>query len=84
MMEVHFTPDLERKLKDLAARSGRDADEFVQDVVADYMDELTETRRHIEEGFLQAERGELLDADQVRRDVQAKREAWRQERSPGR
>jgi len=33
-MEVHFTPETEEKLKDLAAQSGRgNADELVQDVV---------------------------------------------------
>ena len=33
-MEVHFTPELEKKLNDLAASSGRPADELVQDAVA--------------------------------------------------
>jgi len=44
VMEVHFTPGLERKLKDLAAKSERTADEFVQDVVAGYVDELAGVR----------------------------------------
>jgi hypothetical protein len=43
-MEVHFTPELERKLADLAARTGRDADELVQEFVAGCVDELTEVR----------------------------------------
>ncbi len=43
-MEVHFTPELEKKLKDLAALSGRPADELVQDAVAGMVDELAETR----------------------------------------
>ena len=34
VMEVHFSPELEKKLNDLAAKSGRGADELVQDVVA--------------------------------------------------
>jgi len=43
-MEVHFTPELEKKLNDLAAQSGRAADELVQDAVAGYVDELAGTR----------------------------------------
>jgi len=44
-MEVHFTPETEEKLKDLAAQSGRgNADELVQDVVEGYFDELAQTR----------------------------------------
>lgn len=44
-MEVHFAPETEQKLKDLAAQSGRKtADELVQDVVEGYFDELAQTR----------------------------------------
>ena len=44
-MEVHFTPETEKKLKDLAAHSGRGtADELVQHVVEGYFDELAQTR----------------------------------------
>jgi len=33
-MEVHFTPELEKKLNDLAAQRGQATDELVQDLVA--------------------------------------------------
>jgi predicted DNA-binding protein len=40
-MEVHFAPETEKRLKDLAAESGRGtADKLVQDVVEGYFDEL--------------------------------------------
>jgi hypothetical protein len=32
---------------------------------------------HIEEGYLQAERGELIDGEQARRDIQAMKDKWR-------
>jgi len=32
---------------------------------------------HIEEGYLQAERGELISADQARREIQAMKADWR-------
>jgi predicted DNA-binding protein len=43
-MEVHFTPELEKRLADLAAQTGRGVDELVQEVVAGYVDELAEVR----------------------------------------
>jgi predicted DNA-binding protein len=51
-MEVHFTAETERKLKDLAAQSGRGtAEEFVQDVVEGYFDELAQTRRTLDSRY---------------------------------
>ena len=44
-MEVRFAPETEKKLKDLAAQSGRGtAEELVQDVIEGYFDELAQTR----------------------------------------
>jgi hypothetical protein len=39
---------------------------------------------HIEEGYLQAERGELIDGTQARRELQAMKDNWHQERLPKR
>ena len=95
-MEVHFTPDVQAKLAHSAAQQGRDADELVQEVLAQYLadearlseavDSWTYEERpaamfHIEEGFLQAERGDLIDGAQARREIQALKDNWRQERS---
>ncbi len=42
---------------------------------------LDEERRaitaHLEEGYLQAERGELIDGTQARREIQAMKDDWR-------
>jgi predicted transcriptional regulator len=43
-MEVHLTPDVEKKLIDLADQSGRGTDELLQDALAGYFDELVQTR----------------------------------------
>jgi hypothetical protein len=44
-MEVHFAPETEKKLQDLAAQSGcKTADELVQDVIEGYFDELAQAR----------------------------------------
>jgi hypothetical protein len=44
-LEVHFHPETERKLRDLAGQSGRGTpDEIVQDVVEGHFDELAQAR----------------------------------------
>jgi hypothetical protein len=37
-MEVHFTPDVQAKLEQMARQSGRSADKLVQDAVAGLLD----------------------------------------------
>jgi predicted DNA-binding protein len=39
-MEVHFSAEIERQLNEIAAKTGRGADELVQDVIAGYVNEL--------------------------------------------
>jgi hypothetical protein len=51
-MEVHFAPDIEKKLNDLAALSGRgSADALVQDLVGGYLDELAQTREMLDSRY---------------------------------
>jgi hypothetical protein len=38
-MEVNFTPDVEKKLNDLAAQSGRSPNELLQDAFAAYFED---------------------------------------------
>ena len=98
-MEVHFPPDVQEKLVHSAAKQGRDADELVQEVLARYLadearffeavDSLTDEDRqaamsHIEEGYLQAERGELIDGAQARREIEGMKDHWRHTRSQAR
>jgi hypothetical protein len=95
-MEVHFAPDIQEKLVHSAAKQGRDADELVQEVLARYLadearffeavDSLTDEERlaaisHIEEGFVQAERGESIHGAQARREIEGMKDHWRQARS---
>jgi len=37
---------------------------------------------HIEEGYLQAQRGELIDDGKARLEIQAMKEKWRRKRAP--
>jgi hypothetical protein len=43
-MEVHFTPEIETRLNELAATSGRPANEYVEDAMATYLDDLAGVR----------------------------------------
>lgn len=67
-MEVHFTPETEKKLKDLAAQSGRGtADELVQDVVEGYFDELGQTRETLNSRYdeLKSGRAKPIPGDEI-------------------
>ena len=94
-MEVHFAPDVQEKLTLSAAKQGFAADEFVQDVLTRYLadearffesvegwsdTERMEAISHIEEGFLQAERGELMSGLQARAELQVLKDEWRRTR----
>ncbi|MFZ1129365.1 MAG: hypothetical protein WAN38_01260 [Terriglobales bacterium] len=67
-MEVHFAPETEKKLKDLAAQSGRKtADELVQDVIEGYFDEIAQTRTMLNSRYddLKSGRVKPLSGDEV-------------------
>ena len=62
-MEVHFTPDLEKKLNELAAKTGRGADEIVQDVVAGYVDEFAGVREMLDGRYDDLKSGRIKPVD---------------------
>jgi predicted transcriptional regulator len=62
-MEVHFTPELERKLNELATQSGRGAQELVQDAVAGYVDELAATREMLDARYEDMKSGRVQPID---------------------
>ena len=62
-MEVRFAPELEAKLNELAATTGRPADELVQDVVAGYVDELAEIRNMLESRYDDIKSGRVQPID---------------------
>lgn len=63
-MEVHFAPDVEKKLNGLAAQSGRgSADALVQDVVGGYIDELAQTREMLDSRYDDLKSGRVKPID---------------------
>jgi predicted DNA-binding protein len=67
-MEVHFAPETEKRLKDIAAQSGLGtADELVRDVVEGYVDELAQTREMLSSRYddMKIGRVKLIAGDEV-------------------
>jgi hypothetical protein len=63
-MEVHFAPDVERKLNDLASQSGRgSAEALVQDVVGGYIDQLAQTREMLDSRYDDLKSGKVKPVD---------------------
>ena len=62
-MEVHFTSETEKKLKDLAAQSGRETDELVEDAMAGYVGELAQTREMLNSRYDDLKSGRVKSLD---------------------
>ena len=78
-MEVHFAPDVEKKLNDLAAQSGRGTDEVLQDALAGYFDDLVETRDMLNSRYDDLKSGTVkpIDGEEAFARLKAKTEAQR-------
>ena len=91
-MELHVPPDLESLIKKRLSSGGYSSVEDVlrraleaQDAEESWSDEERwALLAHIEDGYQQAVRGELIDGDQARREIQVMKENWLQEHSPKR
>jgi Arc/MetJ-type ribon-helix-helix transcriptional regulator len=91
-MQLNVPPDLEMLINKRLCSGGYATVEDVlrraleaQDAQESWTDEERRAlSAHIEEGFLQAQRGELIDGAQARREIQALKENWLQGRSPNR
>ena len=68
-MEVRLKPETESRLNELAAKTGRPADELVEDSMAGYLDRYLEQEARfteaVQKGIASADRGDLLDHDEV-------------------
>jgi len=66
-MEVHFKPDLQAKLDELATETGRPTDELVEDAVLGYFDELAQTRETLNSRYddLKSGRVKPIPGDEV-------------------
>lgn len=84
-MQLTVPPDLETLINRRLSSGGYTNVEDVlrraleaQDAEESWTDEERHAlSAHIEEGYLQAERGELIDGAQARRELQAAKDNWR-------
>lgn len=66
-MEVHFSPDTQAKLNQLAAQSHRNPESLVQEAVERLIDYDAWFLREVEKGLAQIDAGELLEHEEVGR-----------------
>jgi predicted DNA-binding protein len=62
-MEVHFTPETEKKLKDLSRQSGRGTDDLVEDAIAGYFDEVLQAREMLNRRYDDLKSGRVKPID---------------------
>jgi predicted DNA-binding protein len=78
-MEVHLTAETEKKLKDLAAQSGRGTDDLVEDAMAGYFEEVLQIRETLDSRYDDLKSGSVkpIDGEEAFASLKAKTEAER-------
>jgi len=64
-MEVHFPPDVEARLQQVASANGKDAEQLVRDTVARMLENQARFIAGVQKGIEQAERGEFVEHQDV-------------------
>lgn len=82
-MEVHFPPELEAKLNEMASTTGRLKDDLVQDATASYLEELTQLRGMLDSRYDDIKSGkvEAIDGEEAFARLRLKSEERNAERS---
>lgn len=62
-MEVHLAAELETKLTELAAQTGRTTDELAQDAIEGYLDELASVRDMLDSRYDDLKSGRVQGID---------------------
>ena len=60
-MEIHFTPEQEARLAQIATQEGTDAERLVKDAAVRLLEEDARFRAAVREGIAQADRGEFIE-----------------------
>ena len=64
-MEVHFTPEQEAQLAQIATSTGTDAERLVKNAALRVLEEDARFRAAVREGVAQADRGEFLEEEEM-------------------
>ena len=62
-MEVHFAPELQAKLDRLVIETGRPVEELIEDALAGYVPELTQTREMLNSRYDDLKSGKVKPID---------------------
>ena len=64
-MEVHFTPEQEAQLAQVAAVAGTDTERLVKDAALPLLEQDARFRAAVREGISQADRGEFIEEEEM-------------------
>ena len=64
-MEVHFSPDVEMQLQQVASANGKNAEQLVKDAVARMLENQARFIAGVQRGIEQAGRGEFIEHQEV-------------------
>ena len=64
-MEVHFTPEQQTRLAQIATTAGTEPECLVTSVVTRYLDEEARFLAAVEKGLAAAERGEFIEEEEM-------------------
>jgi predicted transcriptional regulator len=64
-MEVHFTPEQEAQLSQIATQVGKDAEQLVKDAALRLVEEDARFRAAVREGIEQADRGAFIEEEEM-------------------
>ena len=64
-VQVHFTPEQEAQLVQMATKAGTAPEILVRDVLARYLEDEARFLAAVEKGIAAAERGELIEEEEM-------------------
>ena len=64
-MEVHFTPEQEAQLSQIATHAGKGAEQLVKDAAMRLLEEDARFRAAVRKGIEQADRGEFVEEEEM-------------------
>jgi predicted transcriptional regulator len=64
-MEIHFTPEQEAQLSQIANHTGTDTERLVKDAALRLLEQDARFRAAVREGIAQADRGEFIEEEEM-------------------
>ena len=64
-MNIHFTPEQEAQLAQIATQEGTDAERLVKEAAVRVLEENARFRAAVREGIAQADRGEFIEEEEM-------------------